>query len=122
MGINIINELKTKAGRSEDLIALLRELLPSRLEHGGAEEISIRQDQDDPTYIISVQRWESREAYLAYFAWRTEHGVAAQIRELLEEPQRIRFFNEVLYGVPSAGAPHRRAADRRIPDQRKASR
>jgi quinol monooxygenase YgiN len=105
MGINIINELKTKAGRSEDLIALLRELLPSSLEHGGAEEISIRQDQDDPTYIISVQRWESREAYLAYFAWRTEHGVAAQIRELLEEPQRIRFFNEVLYGVPSAGSP-----------------
>jgi hypothetical protein len=42
MGINITNELKTKAGRSEDLIALLRELLPSSLEHGGAEEISIR--------------------------------------------------------------------------------
>jgi quinol monooxygenase YgiN len=103
MGINIINELKTKAGRSEDLIALLRELLPSSLQHGSAEEISIRQDQDDPNYIISVQRWESRDAYLAYFAYRTEDGVAAQIRELLAEPQRIRFFNEVLYGVPSAG-------------------
>jgi quinol monooxygenase YgiN len=103
MSINIIAELKTKDGRSEDLIALLRKLLPSSLQHGGAEEISIRQDQDDPNYIISVQRWESRDAYLAYFAWRTEEGVAAQIGELLKEPQRIRFFNDVLYGVPSAG-------------------
>ncbi|KAA0999156.1 hypothetical protein FVF58_42220 [Paraburkholderia panacisoli] len=103
MSINIITEFKTKDGRSEDLIALLRKLLPSSLQHGGAEEISIRQDQDDPNYIISVQRWESRDAYLAYFAWRTEEGVAAQIGELLKEPQRIRFFNEVLYGVPSSG-------------------
>jgi hypothetical protein len=55
MGIKIITELKTKAGRSEYLIALLRELLPSSLQHGGAEEISIRQNQDDPNYIISVQ-------------------------------------------------------------------
>jgi quinol monooxygenase YgiN len=107
MGINITNELKTKAGRSEDLIALLRQYLPSSLAHGGAEEISIRQDQDDPNYIVSVQRWESREAYLAYCAWRAEQGLAARIRELLEEPQKIRFFDEVLYGVPSA-----KAADR----------
>jgi hypothetical protein len=42
MGIGIMTELKTKAGRSEDLIALLRKLLPSSLQHGGAEEISIR--------------------------------------------------------------------------------
>ena len=105
MGINIITEFKTEPGRAEALIALLRELLPSSLEHGGAEEISIRQDQDDPNYIISAQRWQSRDVYLAYFAWRTDEGVAAQIGEMLEEPQRIRFLNEVPYGVPPTEVP-----------------
>lgn len=73
MGINIINELRTKPGRSEELIALIRGALPSSLQHGGAEEISIRQDQDDSNYIISVQRWESREASWSQAALRTRH-------------------------------------------------
>ena len=49
MSINIIAEHKTKAGRSEALIALMRTLLPESLQHGGAEEILIRQDQDNPS-------------------------------------------------------------------------
>lgn len=43
MSINIITEFKTKDGRADDLIALLKKLLPESLEHGGAEEICIRQ-------------------------------------------------------------------------------
>ena len=105
MSINIIAEHKTKAGRSEDLIALIRTLLPESLQHGGTEEISIRQDQDNPNYIISVQRWKSRDAYLSYFAWRTNEGVAAQIGETLEERVTVRFFNEVLHGVPPTEIP-----------------
>ena len=99
MGINIITEHRTQDGRSDKLIALLRVLLPESLKHGGAEEISIRQNQDDPTDIISVQRWVSRQAYVDYFAWRTDKGVAAQIEEMLERPVTIRFFDEILHGV-----------------------
>jgi hypothetical protein len=66
VGINILTEFKTKDGRSQNLIALLRKLLPESLQHGGAEEISIRQSQDDPNDIVSAQRWESREAYQSY--------------------------------------------------------
>ena len=52
MGINIIAEHRTKDGRSEELIALYRVLLPESFAHGGAEEICIRQNQDDPNDII----------------------------------------------------------------------
>jgi quinol monooxygenase YgiN len=99
MGINIIAQFKTKDGRSNDLIDLLRELLPESLEHGGAEEICIRQNQDNPNDIISAQRWVSREAYESYFSWRTEGGVTAKIGKLLVEPVDIRFFNEVPMNV-----------------------
>ena len=96
MGINIIAEHRTKDGRSEELIALYRVLLPESFAHGGAEEICIRQNQDDPNDIISVQRWESREAYVAYFAWRTDKGVTAKIEEMLTKPVVVRFFNDVM--------------------------
>jgi quinol monooxygenase YgiN len=95
VSINIITEFKTKAGRAHDLIGLLRQLLPESLQHGGAEEISIRQNQDDASDIISVQRRTSREAYQSYFEWRTKGGVAAQFEEMLAAPIKIRFFNEV---------------------------
>ncbi|MGH9971940.1 MAG: putative quinol monooxygenase [Pyrinomonadaceae bacterium] len=95
MGINILTEFKTKDNRSEDLIALLRKLLPESMQHGGAEKVSIRQNQDDPNDIVSAQRWETREAYVSYFAWRTQGGITAQVEEILKAPISIRFFNEV---------------------------
>jgi quinol monooxygenase YgiN len=95
MSINIITQFKTKEGRSNDLIALLRQLLPVSLQHGGAEEISIRQNQDDANDVISAQRWESRQAYVSYVEWRTQGGITAKFEEMLMEPISIRFFNEV---------------------------
>lgn len=99
MGINIITEFKAKEGQEGDLIELLRKLLPESLQHGGAEEISIRQNQDDPSDIISAQRWESRDTYVSYFQWRTDDGVTAQFEEMLRAPIVVRFFNEVLHGA-----------------------
>jgi quinol monooxygenase YgiN len=95
MGINILTEFKTRDGRADDLISLLRELLPQSLEHGGAEEISIRQNQDDPNDIISAQRWTSREVYLSYRRWRADTGITRRIEETLQGPIVVRFFNTV---------------------------
>ena len=99
MGINILTEFKTKPDRSEDLKTLLRELLPQSLEHGGAEEICIRQNQDDPNDIVSAQRWASREAYLHYREWRSDGGTTARIEEMLSAPISVRFFDDVATGA-----------------------
>jgi hypothetical protein len=95
MSVNIITEFKATDGRAGDLIALLRKLLPESLEHGGAEEICIRQNQDDPNDIISAQRWTSREVYLSYRSWRADTGVTQKITETLREPIVVRFFDDV---------------------------
>jgi hypothetical protein len=105
MSINIITEFKTKEGRADDLIALLRELLPSSWEHGGAEEICIRQNQDDPNDIISAQRWTSRQVYLDYRGWRADNGVTARIEATLRSPIVVRFFNEIPMSVGGARGP-----------------
>jgi quinol monooxygenase YgiN len=97
MAINIITEFKVKRGREEDVLNLLRHLLPESKKHAGdvIEEISIRQNQDDSTDIISAQRWASRKAYEDYFKWRTDDGYTAKFEAMLEKPLAIRFFNEI---------------------------
>jgi hypothetical protein len=52
------------------------------------------------TDIISVQRWQSREAYVAYFKWRTDDGITARFEEMLAKAVTVRFFNEVPMPVP----------------------
>ena len=99
MSINILTEFKTKPGRSDALKTLLRELMPQSLQHGGAEEICIRQNQDDPNDIVSAQRWASREIYLEYRKWRSDGGTTARIQEMLRAPITVRFFDDVATGA-----------------------
>src|SRR5271168_3716890 len=97
MGINILTEFKAKPGRKNEVIDLLKRLLPESKRHAGEviEEISIRQNQDDSTDIVSAQRWVSRKAYEDYFKWRSSEGYTAKFERLLEQPLTIRFFDEV---------------------------
>lgn len=100
MGINILTEFRAKCGRENDFIELLRQLMPQTKAHAGfaIEEISIRQNQDDPTDIVSAQRWVSRKAYEDYLEWRTDNGATAKFEEMLDKPLVIRFFNEIPMG------------------------
>jgi quinol monooxygenase YgiN len=95
MSISIITQFKAKPGRADDLIALIRKLLPESPERAGCEEVAIRQNQDEPDDIVSAQKWASRRHYEEYMAWRSNNGVSAQFRELLAGDMQIRYFNDV---------------------------
>jgi quinol monooxygenase YgiN len=95
MSIQIITQFRTKDGCSKDLIALISRVLPESLDHDGCVEICIRQNQDEPNDIISVQQWASRHHYESYRAWRKQHGVTAAIEEFLAEPISVRYFDDV---------------------------
>ena len=96
MACNIITQFETKPGRTDDLIALLKKYIGGGASHAGCIHISIQQNQDDPSDIISNQSWETRKHYEDYFAWRAEQGVGAEIQSLCAERVSARFFNEVL--------------------------
>ena len=102
MACNIITQFKTKPGRTDDLIALLKKYIGGGASHAGCIHISIQQNQDDPSDIISNQSWETRKHYEDYFAWRADQGVAAEIQSLCAERVSARFFDEVLEATAPA--------------------
>ena len=59
------------------------------------ENISIRQDQDDPSRIASMTTWTTRRHYEDYLAWRNEIGDTDTIEQLLVHPLAIRYYDEV---------------------------
>ena len=95
MACKIITQFKTKPGRAEDLIALLKKYISESAHHAGCLEIRIQQNQDDPRDIISNQYWETRKHYEDYFAWRAEAGVDGEFQSFCAEPVSMRFFNEI---------------------------
>ena len=96
MACNIITQFKAKPGRADDLIALIKKNISESARHAGCLEISIQQNQDDQSDIISNQYWETRKHYEDYFAWRAEEGLAAEIQSLCAEPVSMRFFNPIV--------------------------
>ena len=102
MACHIITQFKTKPGRADDLIALLKKYIGGGASHAGCIHISIQQNQDDPSDIISNQSWETRKHYEDYFAWRADQGVAAEIQSVCAEQVSARFFDEVLEATAPA--------------------
>jgi quinol monooxygenase YgiN len=117
MSVNIITQFKTKPGRAGDLIALIRQMLPDSLLQPGCEEVSIRQNQDEPDDIISAQRWASRHHYESYMARRTKNGGTAQFDELLAGDLQVRYFNDipVAASAPKASARKPTTLHREVP-------
>jgi quinol monooxygenase YgiN len=117
MSVNIITQFKTKPGRSNDLIALIRKWLPESLGQPGCEEVAVRQNQDEPDDVISAQRWASRCHYESYMAWRTEHGVTAQFNDLLAGEIQVRYFNDIPMpaDTPKGGPRRSHTLHREIP-------
>ena len=72
-----------------------RDLLPDTRAYEGCEGITIHRNMDDPTNVVLVEHWTSREHYEKYLAWRDETGVLAQLGELLTGPPNIRFYDIV---------------------------
>jgi quinol monooxygenase YgiN len=112
MSINIITQFKTKPGRANDLIALIRRLLPeslaaARLRGSG----SSGRTRTSPTTSSRHRRWASRRHYENYMAWRTKNGVTAQFNELLAGD--CRFAISTTYRC-IAGARRTRLAKNRI--------
>jgi hypothetical protein len=47
--------------------------------------VSLRRNQEDPTNIVGDTRWDTRQDYDDYLAWRTDSGYTAQFEEPLAQ-------------------------------------
>ncbi len=94
MSCTVLLELKVKPECVEDTLTGLGGMLPETRDYDGCIEVYAHQDQDDPTTIVAIEQWESRQHYEKYLAWRSETGALDTLGTLLSEPLSIRYFDK----------------------------
>ena len=95
MSVVVFVNLPTKAGQADKLVSLLDELVPGTRAYEGCQEIYLYKNQDDPDNVVMLERWDSRQHYEKYLAWRTETGALDEIGQLLAGDLTIRFLDRV---------------------------
>ncbi len=91
----VLLELEVKEEAVEGLMAGLKDIFPDTRAYEGCIDVYASQDQDKPTTIVMVERWESRAHYEKYFAWRTERGDIENMSQALSAPPSIRYFDPI---------------------------
>ena len=94
MTCKVVLELKIKPEHVADVLATIGEQLPATRDREGCLEVYAYQDQDDPTSVVAIQEWESREQYEKYFEWRGERGDLDTLRPWLTQSIAPRFFDK----------------------------
>jgi len=72
----------------------VKENFPLNRAYKGCLGRQLRINQDEPTNMIVVQEWETREDHQKFAAWRVETGRAARAADMLTAPVSIRYFDK----------------------------
>jgi len=86
MACQVLLEVKIKDDCHDKLKAKFAEVLPDTRSFDGCIYIYLTKDQDDPSKLVIVELWQSRQHYEKYLAWRTERGDMEVLGEMMEEP------------------------------------
>ena len=95
MGIQVVLELPAADGKADELKAALKKHLGDTRDRKGCQGVTVHQDQDTPTKIVLLERWDSRADYEAYLAWRMGDGAMPELPTLVAGPPAIRYFDDV---------------------------
>jgi quinol monooxygenase YgiN len=92
MSVIVTLEAEVKEGCREDLVNLLRELLPETRQYRGFIDISINFKRES-NQVLFFEEWESVKNYEAYLAWRGEMGVMDRLGSLFASAPVISYFD-----------------------------
>jgi quinol monooxygenase YgiN len=95
MSVTVLLEPTIAPGRTEDMIALLNEVLPDTRGFEDCENVVLHRDQDDPTRVLLIERWTSRAAFEAYLQWRADRGDNDRLGALSAGPPSIRYLDAI---------------------------
>ena len=94
MSVTVLIDLTAKPGSIEDLKKLFAEILPDTRSYDGCEGLEVKINSDDPNNLLLVERWQSRQHYEKYFAWRQETGLIDRLGPLLGAPPSVRTMED----------------------------
>ena len=95
MSVMVLLEMQVKPEAVNELKALFKQLMPDTRAYAGCQGIDIYGNLDDGGNLVFYERWESRDHYQRYLAWRTETGVFNQLSAKLTGPPKIRHYDRV---------------------------
>ncbi len=93
MAVTVLLDLQSQPNKVDTLLQTLKQILPDTRAYKGFIDIEVVQNQDDPTNIVFVEKWESRSHFEKYFAWRTETGAIEALGAMLSAPPSIRYLD-----------------------------
>ena len=89
----VMLEFTAKKGTGPALLEGLRGALPVTRSKEGCRSLELTVNQDDPDNMLIVMRWESRDHYDTYRAWREANGDVGKFAEATENGLSTRFFD-----------------------------
>ena len=93
MSIGIVIEVNLKEETLEEAKQFLIDILPDTRNFEGNQGISMNLDEDDPTLMFLLEKWESKEHYEKYHHWREGNGTLDQLRSYLAGKPKRNFLN-----------------------------
>ena len=95
MSVTVFLELNLKPENIDDLTSFLRDGLHHTRGFDGCNSITIQKNQDDPSNLVFVENWDSKERFEDYLGWRTQRGDVEKMGAWLAEPPSIRYFHNI---------------------------
>ena len=95
MSTVVLLEIQVKPEAVDEMKALLKKILPDTRAYEGCQGLDLYGNLDDTGNLVFYERWDSRQHYEKYLAWRTETGVADQLVAMLAAPPSIGYFERV---------------------------
>ena len=95
MSTIVLLEIQVKPEAVDEMKAFLQRILPDTRAYDGCQGVDIYSNLDGTGNLVFYQRWDSRQHYEKYLAWRTAIGTATQLRAMAASPPRIRYFERV---------------------------
>ncbi len=95
MSVFYILELTIQPDKVEDYLAQFPSILPDTRAFAGCEEITVHQNEDDPTDVVLLERWATKDDHQKYMAWRQERGDMERLGQGLAGPPKTRYFKDL---------------------------
>lgn len=94
MSVLVLAESNVKPEYVNEFKAFIKEDFTHTRAAKGCLGVQLHINQDEPTNMIIVAEWETREDRQKIADWRVETGRAARIAEMCSGPVSVRYFDK----------------------------
>lgn len=95
-GVTAVIVFRAKPGKTDELLAFLKENQPKLVGFEGFFSISLSRDEDDPQCVVEIERWRSAADHRAMVEAVTAAGGFDALDALTEGEPEVRYLREVV--------------------------